>query len=905
MGYTVYGEWYGNTYGKWDAMFISYCLDYAGISDDIFPKNSGAFAWYGELDGLGCYYERDGYEPIAGDIVFFDIDDDEKPDLVGAVTAVDKDENKITVVEGDFPCDDGYDRVCENGFYLDDETITGYGHIPDEEASAAVIYTAEDENSGVNVKVTAAKEALPEEAELYITLFDESRDEYTAAGEAIGFNSEEANLAVVDIAFSLGGEKTEPTEAVAVSLDISAILPEDADPSTVSITHLAETEEGIEPVLVADATEETEGTIDTEAAVAEFTVDSFSSFTITWASGNRRFTATTTSYLYSDGTTTTEITGISSLSASLNTALNFTSSNSDLDVDGYTLETASVTYTRNNQTTTISDVTAITVTSITTSGRNTVAAVTVTTSSGTTTLSSVSSMSISLYYSKDDGQEEEDEEEEENFDGLDASSYNEDAYVYWDTITTSTSNTVGYEGVGDGGSGIASVVLAELPITQADSNATSSTASSLWSASTYQLSDLYPDANASTQATDTATLIITPETGYYVSRVLIACANVTKTPPGFHGPYTCTTLLNSYAYNKAFQISGSGVLTVNLSSMYFSHDSDDDEYYFILIQLSPVADPLYVQYDYGEIVDILGVTSGYGGAFDSANGWTTASSGNSYGYENSKIIEDGDVGVKTSDTQFKYGYLDPEDAGEWEHYANTVTDAAKEEAAAAGYYFVGWKAEYYYSVDLAFSSGIDEYLYAENYIYTFNSSDLYYTTTYSEGDSVGLPTHAKLIAQWEPIELTLTKTVEGLTDTEFEDTEQTYSLTLQKYDEENDVWVDYDTAELTITGDGTLSKIFSPIGTGTYRVIEDTSGISTLTGTSTTLYLNVSTDGTLTITSDQITGGTTSFTYDVTNTYSAGRTEPLPSTGGATPLPYGLAFVIITGFVVFICKRSI
>ncbi len=44
-GYTRYGAWYGNAYGDWDAMFAAFCLHYAGISEDDFPVNSGAYAW--------------------------------------------------------------------------------------------------------------------------------------------------------------------------------------------------------------------------------------------------------------------------------------------------------------------------------------------------------------------------------------------------------------------------------------------------------------------------------------------------------------------------------------------------------------------------------------------------------------------------------------------------------------------------------------------------------------------------------------------------------------------------------------------------------------------------------------------------------------------------------------------
>ena len=38
-GITRYGQWYGNPYGDWSAMFVSFCLEYAGATD--LPMNAG------------------------------------------------------------------------------------------------------------------------------------------------------------------------------------------------------------------------------------------------------------------------------------------------------------------------------------------------------------------------------------------------------------------------------------------------------------------------------------------------------------------------------------------------------------------------------------------------------------------------------------------------------------------------------------------------------------------------------------------------------------------------------------------------------------------------------------------------------------------------------------------------
>ena len=42
QGYTRYGAWFGVPYGGWDAMFASFCLNYAGIPEEAVPHASSA-----------------------------------------------------------------------------------------------------------------------------------------------------------------------------------------------------------------------------------------------------------------------------------------------------------------------------------------------------------------------------------------------------------------------------------------------------------------------------------------------------------------------------------------------------------------------------------------------------------------------------------------------------------------------------------------------------------------------------------------------------------------------------------------------------------------------------------------------------------------------------------------------
>ncbi len=162
QGYTRYGAWYGNEYGGWDAMFVSFVLYYAGIDEEDFPQASGTYAWISDLKESELYAETSDYEPVPGDIVFIDDDEDEKADTVAIVT--ENDGKVITVIQGD--CDD---VVSENEYKLNDEQIIGYGIIPEQDLDGEQIYNIEyvsDEPEAVEVE---GPKAVLEDASLVFT----------------------------------------------------------------------------------------------------------------------------------------------------------------------------------------------------------------------------------------------------------------------------------------------------------------------------------------------------------------------------------------------------------------------------------------------------------------------------------------------------------------------------------------------------------------------------------------------------------------------------------------------------------------------------------------------------------------------------------------------------------------
>ena len=87
-GYTRYGAWYGLPYGDWCAMFVSFCLHYAGVPEEAFPYDCGCTTWIETLNERGMYAPAGEYQPKSGDVVFFDFDYDGRSDHVGLVSDV-------------------------------------------------------------------------------------------------------------------------------------------------------------------------------------------------------------------------------------------------------------------------------------------------------------------------------------------------------------------------------------------------------------------------------------------------------------------------------------------------------------------------------------------------------------------------------------------------------------------------------------------------------------------------------------------------------------------------------------------------------------------------------------------------------------------------------------------------
>ena len=119
-------SWYGfNDRAEWCACFVSWCEDQCGfLENETAPK----FALVS--DGADWFVLRDQWRPVgdtpqAGDLIFFDWDQDGGRDHVGIVSAVVGD--KVFTVEGN-----SSDRCRQKRYDINDPVIYGYGVIKSE-----------------------------------------------------------------------------------------------------------------------------------------------------------------------------------------------------------------------------------------------------------------------------------------------------------------------------------------------------------------------------------------------------------------------------------------------------------------------------------------------------------------------------------------------------------------------------------------------------------------------------------------------------------------------------------------------------------------------------------------------------------------------------------------------------
>lgn len=212
--YTRYGAWYGNAYGAWDVMFLSYCLNYANVPQTMVPQRAGVQALRSDLRGSEWLKAAAEVELVPGDIVFYNsittetvaveedapqiMDDSADADIallslepvaaepqteertvstetVGIVSDVDADTGTLTVISGDV---DG--KVAEVSLRADEITDVidlAAAHkaqeddVPEEEPE-----TVPEENEGFSARVEWIGETLEQDADYPMMMAMERSD---------------------------------------------------------------------------------------------------------------------------------------------------------------------------------------------------------------------------------------------------------------------------------------------------------------------------------------------------------------------------------------------------------------------------------------------------------------------------------------------------------------------------------------------------------------------------------------------------------------------------------------------------------------------------------------------------------------------------------------------------------
>ena len=311
---------------------------------------------------------------------------------------------------------------------------------------------------------------------------------------------------------------------------------------------------------------------------------------------------------------------------------------------------------------------------------------------------------------------------------LDQRIWNGNIKVVWDTFTGSGTTKPGNSGVG-----VTAVTLNGTAVTWQDSNKTGA-------ADGTALSSYY--TSASNRNEQSVELAITAEKGYYVSRIVVACID-----PHGQSPYSCQTWSAGNAYDVNFSLAdsvkqdnGTFKLSTQLNSKNFCHSSNSNgnHGYYILIQVAPIPQPVYVEYDYGNVLTLCDNNAKLAEALNKSEWWTAEGSGNAYGIGAGKFV---------ANTKFEYNYSKASDIQNWKHTTNRVTTDVKSVVAEEWKVkFVSWEVTYYAKCtrngdELTFSDQVG------------TSSNI------GEGENLNVYTHAKLVAKWE-IDTTPTPTPE-------------------------------------------------------------------------------------------------------------------------------------------------
>ena len=284
-GYTRYGDWFGCPYGDWCAMFASFCIHYADVKG--MPLDMSCPSWIEGLRALNLYRParsedpQQQYTPSAGDLVFYDWEQDGIADHVGLVVevtpAAGEEAARLITMEGNVE-----DRVQYMSYALDNPVVLGFGQLPEQSffcGKTGHAHTADCGGEGVcplEEHIHSEPCELPAEEEMLTALSFEGADytvlvqygpdaalpegvtlevsEIPCESEDYQSYLEQANAAMetagqadtvifarfFDIRFTLDGQTVEPAAPVSVTITYAEPV-ETSENASCQAIHFAET----------------------------------------------------------------------------------------------------------------------------------------------------------------------------------------------------------------------------------------------------------------------------------------------------------------------------------------------------------------------------------------------------------------------------------------------------------------------------------------------------------------------------------------------------------------------------------------------------------------------------------------------------------------------------------------
>ena len=125
--YSRYGQSYGNPYGEWDVMFLSYCLKYAGIPQSAIPQEASVLSLRSSMSDMDWLLDgEDGSAAQPGDIVIYN-------KYVTRTVAVD---SSADSAEPDLDDLFSVDTEFENSAELEDSGVSALDAAPSADDSA-------------------------------------------------------------------------------------------------------------------------------------------------------------------------------------------------------------------------------------------------------------------------------------------------------------------------------------------------------------------------------------------------------------------------------------------------------------------------------------------------------------------------------------------------------------------------------------------------------------------------------------------------------------------------------------------------------------------------------------------------------------------------------------------------